>query len=75
MQCRLMGHFSPGRWLSRRWYGKGSLTRGVVMWEDGIYQRHTTCASFSAQRWIPSLFHLYGENNEGTELDPSEANE
>jgi hypothetical protein len=73
MQCRLMGHFSPGRWVSRRWYGKGRLTRGVVVWEDCRNKRHKTfvCASFSAQRWIPSLFHLYG-TNEGTVFDPSE---
>lgn len=76
MQCRLTGHFSPGRWMggSRRPYGKGLLTRGVVIWEDWANkadkrQNHhrqphrSVCASFSARRWIPSLASLYEKND------------
>lgn len=86
MKCRLTGHFTPGR-LARRlrrnhfgWYGKGSLSRGLLLWEqqqttspcdkDHTTRRNTPLslrASFSGKRWVPPLSIIHSRDDDEEE--------
>jgi hypothetical protein len=70
MQCQMSGHFSAGR-LTRRFcknsaYGKGSLSRGILLWENRASPNsipRAFRASFSGRRWIPSLSVINSEDD------------